>query len=398
MGDDALLLTLQAHDPATNIISTSIVNDANGINTIHIEGGPEDLTKYRLFSQGGSVFLAVGQAGLVTIGPAVDLASTRIQTPGGQLRTLQQIADAESADGRIFSATWTAEGISSTAAMQVAGTVAGSQRNDVVLSGTGADFAEGGAGDDMMNGGVGNDTLYGGTGSDVLIGGIGDDTLNGGPATGSDGDAINIFFFDRGDGSDRIETTQRPAGALARDIIRFGEGILKSHVLITNTAAGTGSARNGLVIEYGTGDRITLAPGAKTQIAEIRFADGSTMVRSEIIGQLLGVQTAGDDVIHGTESDHPLYGAAGRDGCSVTAATTCWTAEQTAIGSSAAPAPTPMSSTRTAEPTSSMRQPAKSADSSFRRRPSPRSVPTSMALILSSGSPAAARYALPDLE
>ena len=207
--------------------------------------------------------------------------------------------------------------------------------------------------------GPGNDTLYGGTGNDLMIGGAGNDTLHGGPVAGTDGDAVNTFFFDRGDGSDRIEMTQRPAGtAGTRCHPASAKASSKSQVSIINTA-GTGSTRNELVIEYGTADRITLAPGAETQIAEIRFADGSTMSRSEIIGRLLGVQTAGDDVIHGTEwrtTRCSVRQAA--IGCSDTVATTRWMAGRTAIGSLAAPAPTRMYSTLIAAPTSSMRRPA----------------------------------------
>jgi Ca2+-binding RTX toxin-like protein len=87
-------------------------------------------------------------------------------------------------------------------------TISGSDGNDSIVTGSGADFLQGGSvaaaatfdvgfGDDTLVAGGGNDYLFGGSGSDVLFGEIGDDTLQGG--TGGDtlvgGVGVDIFLY-----------------------------------------------------------------------------------------------------------------------------------------------------------------------------------------------------------
>jgi len=87
-------------------------------------------------------------------------------------------------------------------------TISGSDGNDSIVTGSGADFLQGGSvaasaqldvgfGDDTLIAGGGNDYLFGGSGSDVLFGEIGDDTLQGG--TGGDtlvgGEGVDIFLY-----------------------------------------------------------------------------------------------------------------------------------------------------------------------------------------------------------
>ena len=59
----------------------------------------------------------------------------------------------------------------------------GTQRADVLNSGSGSDSIYGLAGDDILRGFAGNDRLFGGDGNDVLDGGLGNDTLQGGNGT-----------------------------------------------------------------------------------------------------------------------------------------------------------------------------------------------------------------------
>ncbi|XPV69494.1 MAG: calcium-binding protein [Halarcobacter sp.] len=80
------------------------------------------------------------------------------------------------------------------------------------------------SGDDILNGGIGDDELYAGEGDDILNGGVGYDYLEGG--IGSDTYIFEIgsgydFIYDEGD----INST---------DAIRFGEGILKEHLIFEN--------------------------------------------------------------------------------------------------------------------------------------------------------------------
>jgi Ca2+-binding RTX toxin-like protein len=87
-------------------------------------------------------------------------------------------------------------------------TISGSDGNDSIVTGSGADFLQGGSvaasagfdvgfGDDTLIAGGGNDYLFGGAGNDVLFGEEGDDTLQGG--TGGDtlvgGEGADVFLY-----------------------------------------------------------------------------------------------------------------------------------------------------------------------------------------------------------
>lgn len=80
----------------------------------------------------------------------------------------------------------------------------GSQTNNRMVGGLGADTLNGSGGNDYIVGGEGNDILIGGTGDDVLIGGAGNDTMEGG--SGDDvyfiDDALDVVVEDAGNGSD----------------------------------------------------------------------------------------------------------------------------------------------------------------------------------------------------
>lgn len=74
----------------------------------------------------------------------------------------------------------------------------GEDGNDTLVGGAGADVLDGGAGNDKLDGGNGADLLFGGAGDDRLAGGSGNDLLWGGD--GNDridgGDGIDLVFFD----------------------------------------------------------------------------------------------------------------------------------------------------------------------------------------------------------
>lgn len=72
----------------------------------------------------------------------------------------------------------------------------GEDGDDVLFGGAGNDRMFGGDGNDILHGGPGGDTLIGGTGDDIIIGGGGGDTING-------GDGIDIVGF-RGNRDDFI--------------------------------------------------------------------------------------------------------------------------------------------------------------------------------------------------
>lgn len=61
-----------------------------------------------------------------------------------------------------------------------ANTINGKGGNDVICGGGGNDVINAGAGNDQVQGGPGEDTINGGTGADNLKGGPGNDDINGG--------------------------------------------------------------------------------------------------------------------------------------------------------------------------------------------------------------------------
>jgi hypothetical protein len=108
----------------------------------------------------------------------------------------------------------------------------------------------GGAGSDSLDGGAGNDVLDGGSGNDTLYGGDGDDTYVYGPGYGINGSS------DSG----------------GNDVLRFGEGIQASNVLVTRDPYGT------LYLEAGSPqNRVELYNWftAENQIEHVEFADGT---------------------------------------------------------------------------------------------------------------------------
>ena len=79
--------------------------------------------------------------------------------------------------------------------------------------------------DNYLNGYAGNDYIYGYDGNDLIVGGNGDDFLVG-------GNGADIYHFDIGCGNDSIDNTDNDVSNESPDIIRFGEGILPSYVIL----------------------------------------------------------------------------------------------------------------------------------------------------------------------
>jgi Ca2+-binding RTX toxin-like protein len=92
----------------------------------------------------------------------------------------------------------------------------GGSGNDVLIGGSGADALHGQEGNDQISGGAGDDFLFGQSGADVIFGGDGADQMFGGEdadtVDGDRGDDVafmgagnDLFVWDPGDGSDRVE-------------------------------------------------------------------------------------------------------------------------------------------------------------------------------------------------
>ena len=96
-------------------------------------------------------------------------------------------------------------------------------------------------------------------------------------------------------------------------MIRFGVGIAVADIQFASAQGGPASANADLVIAYGAGDSVTLAPGAFSELREIQFDDGSVLTHAQIVA-LLGAQApSGDGTLQGTDSANTLVGGAGND-------------------------------------------------------------------------------------
>ena len=160
------------------------------------------------------------------------------------------------------------------------------------------DIVTGNASANRLTGGMGDDTLAGGAGNDTLVGGAGDDLLEGGAG-------LDEVLLARGFGQDQVTD----ADSLYRVV--FDASIAPADV----------SLRDGWLSVAGGSDRVHLAEGA-----ELRFADGTVVSRTEFNAQLAAsrssVPTSGADLLTGTdaadtldalEGDDFLYGRGGND-------------------------------------------------------------------------------------
>jgi VCBS repeat-containing protein len=165
--------------------------------------------------------------------------------------------------------------------------VTGGAGNDTVNGQGGADYVVAGDGDDSVNGGVGNDTLNGGAGNDSLdgyfgndwiIGGAGQDFLNGGIGNDKLNGQGGADFILGGDGDDYID------GNVGNDVIDAGAG---NDVVL-------GGAGNDLIYASGGNDTVRGGLGNDTI-----FGDGGN---DYISGN------AGNDSIDGGDGNDSLAG------------------------------------------------------------------------------------------
>ncbi|WP_139699329.1 calcium-binding protein, partial [bacterium endosymbiont of Bathymodiolus sp. 5 South] len=164
---------------------------------------------------------------------------------------------------------------------------------------------DGGADDDTLTGGSYADSLIGGQGNDTLNGGNGDDTLNAGQGndkvTGGAGN--DIYIFNLGDGQLEI------MDANGYDGLKFGEGITKDDITITQEADGFVYIRIN-----NTTDVVKFTQASTTStlaIDYIYFADNSR-IRANAILVSLKTLTEGDDTLtanrNGTNNIQALAG------------------------------------------------------------------------------------------
>jgi len=184
----------------------------------------------------------------------------------------------------------------------------------VQISGTEeSDYLAGTSAADILHGLAGNDEIDAGGGADTLIGGRGDDTLSGG--TGND-----VYFFNRGDGADRVYQGNAAQGDL--DVVRFGDGIAEADVTVVR------SGTDLLLLVGDAGDSVRLADwlnedASLVRVARVEFApsagSGQAGTAWDTAALALAAAAApilGDDgryYFAGTEADDLIQGFGGSD-------------------------------------------------------------------------------------
>ncbi|MBK9625017.1 MAG: hypothetical protein IPO38_10985 [Rhodocyclaceae bacterium] len=126
----------------------------------------------------------------------------------------------------------------------------GSTLSYVDLMARGVDIVGTAAGE-SLNGTSIDDRLSGGAGDDFLVGGAGND----------------IYTFNLGDGADTIIDLE---GA---NTLRFGEGLTRAAMSVTQSIAGTETALN---LDFGNGDKVSIMRREFDGVQTFRFADGTT--------------------------------------------------------------------------------------------------------------------------
>ncbi|MEL6885681.1 MAG: calcium-binding protein [Pseudomonadota bacterium] len=165
-------------------------------------------------------------------------------------------------------------------------TLSGGGDNDELRGSNGSDDLSGDAGDDMLDGGKGDDVMDGGAGNDTLSGSFGDDTMTG----GTEADLFNIL---PGGGADVI--TDFDTGVDTIDIAKLGISAF-TDLAMTDTV-------DGVVIDFGAGDSLTLTGLTAADLASTDFA----------LAPDLMLATNGDDTMKGTDDANIMSGLDGAD-------------------------------------------------------------------------------------
>ncbi len=174
----------------------------------------------------------------------------------------------------------------------------GSNKVQLLTTGTGTDTLDGGAGNDVLIGDDEDDVLFGGEGIDVLVGGKGEDQANGG-----DGNDIFLVFTDDLGGDDVFNGNAGNFDVLdLRDVV--GKALLID--------LSVGSSDN---FDTDFSGAFTIDDGSILNIEVIVGSDDATQVDTFVGGSapqiFFGLK--GDDVLTGGLQDDELYGGEGGD-------------------------------------------------------------------------------------
>jgi Ca2+-binding RTX toxin-like protein len=186
-------------------------------------------------------------------------------------------------------------------------TLYGGNGIDNLLGEAGDDSLDGGAGNDTLAGDIGNDYLFGGADNDSLTGGAGSDTLEGGTGndtlTGSTGGGNDLYRFYVGDGLDRVVATDSTAGVVkALEFMYLNYGQL----------GGLSRTATDLHIDYGSGDRITVAGffGAVSNEFQLaQFADTNLTIDELLAFYDINLTVNGDNMTFTAHGEHIQAGS-----------------------------------------------------------------------------------------
>ncbi|OBX87874.1 hypothetical protein A7456_07465 [Moraxella nonliquefaciens] len=175
--------------------------------------------------------------------------------------------------------------------------------NDIIHAGDGNNRINAGAGDDIIHLLSGNNHAYGGDGDDILYSGIGNDKLEGG--IGSD-----VYVLGKNFGKDEI-INFNPNGQ-DKDVIKFTDGILLSHLDIKRTD-------NHLIVnQKGTTNSIKVTNFFERDalgdfsVQQIIGADGNYLTVDQIKAIVMQ-GTADDDNLYAYSEGSRLDGKEGSD-------------------------------------------------------------------------------------
>lgn len=170
-----------------------------------------------------------------------------------------------------------------------------------LFGGDGNDTLTGGSGSDLLSGGNGNDTLFGHAGNDTLVGGDGNDFVDGdqGADIGFLGAGNDVFRWDNGDGSDRVE------GGSGFDEMLFNGNLNTLAEQFTLTAGADGHAlfmrvQGNIVMDLNDVEHVTVNPFGGADTITINDPTGTDVTDIDIN---LGFDGA-SDTININDDDH----------------------------------------------------------------------------------------------
>jgi Ca2+-binding RTX toxin-like protein len=310
-GDDTYLVSTRGYATAGGVLHLPVIHDTAGTSTVIVNGVP--LEQLRVVNLGGNIIISAGEDGALVLSRATSLQSVAltedfvdIATGQPRVLTAQQLIDRDNTGGSLASVMLTATGaFIGTASVTVSQSLHGTIYKDALDGGMADDDLDGGDGDDVLRGNAGRDVIRGGLGNDTLQGGTGNDNLFGGKE-GTNDASTDTFVFNLGDGNDTVAF-----GLGGQGILRFGAGITRDSLVVTNLGGATAGTRL-VKIDYSPSDSIIIEAGSDTRLASIEFADGSSVSRADLLGAT-PAYTAGNDFLSGGAGADVLDGGAGND-------------------------------------------------------------------------------------